>query len=145
MAVGVERRRLPVPADCPPPLRKLIKECWRHHAALRPSFAVVLQRLREMRAALGAAPAQHQQQWQHQQQQQLGLGPRGVAASARKKPGISRPAPPKRTSGSPLAGARHLGPGAGKRSAAIVEQGVGSRGPSVARVPSWMLRSAPAI
>jgi hypothetical protein len=49
MAVGVEQRRLPIPADCPPELRKLIKECWRHHANLRPSFAEVLQRLREIK------------------------------------------------------------------------------------------------
>ena len=38
MAVGVERRRLPIPADCPPPLAKLLKECWRHNAPLRPTF-----------------------------------------------------------------------------------------------------------
>lgn len=56
MAVGVERRRLPLPADCPAALRKLIKECWRHSPALRPPFAEVRQRLREMR--LGGAAAQ---------------------------------------------------------------------------------------
>ncbi len=43
MAVGVERRRLPIPADCPPQLSKLIKECWRQAPALRPSFDEIVQ------------------------------------------------------------------------------------------------------
>lgn len=63
MAVGVERRRLPIPADCPPALRKLIKECWRQSAPLRPSFPELLQRLQEMRAqeqGAGASSAHSQ-------------------------------------------------------------------------------------
>ncbi|PRW18330.1 serine threonine- kinase EDR1 [Chlorella sorokiniana] len=50
-AVGVERRRLPIPPGCPPALAKLLKECWRHNAPLRPSFTEVLQRLRQMQRA----------------------------------------------------------------------------------------------
>lgn len=49
MAVGCERRRPPLPADCPPPLAKLIRECWRHNAALRPGFDEILERLRKIR------------------------------------------------------------------------------------------------
>ena len=49
-AVGVERRRLPIPPGCPSAIAKLLKECWRHNAPLRPTFAEVLQRLRQMRA-----------------------------------------------------------------------------------------------
>ena len=47
-AVGVERRRLSIPAACPPPLAHLLKECWRHNAPLRPSFPEVVQRLRAL-------------------------------------------------------------------------------------------------
>ena len=49
-AVGVERRRLPIPLGCPSAIAKLLKECWRHNAPLRPTFSEVLQRLRQMRA-----------------------------------------------------------------------------------------------
>lgn len=49
-AVGVERRRLPIPAGCPPALGSLLKECWRHNAGLRPSFTEVLVRLRALRS-----------------------------------------------------------------------------------------------
>ena len=49
-AVGVERRRLPIPPGCPSAVAKLLKECWRHNAPLRPTFSEVLQRLRQMRA-----------------------------------------------------------------------------------------------
>ena len=49
-AVGVERRRLSIPAACPPPLAHLLKECWRHNAPLRPSFPEVVQRLRALRS-----------------------------------------------------------------------------------------------
>ena len=58
-AVGVERRRLPIPAACPPPLAHLLKECWRHNAPLRPSFSEVVQRLRALRSL------EHQRQQQH--------------------------------------------------------------------------------
>ncbi|GAB4820435.1 hypothetical protein N2152v2_007481 [Parachlorella kessleri] len=51
MAVGVEKKRLPIPANCSPALRKLISECWRQRPSLRPSFAEVLQRLRDMRVS----------------------------------------------------------------------------------------------
>lgn len=49
-SVGVERRRLPIPPGCPSGLAKLLKECWRHNAPLRPTFSEALQRLRQMRA-----------------------------------------------------------------------------------------------
>lgn len=49
-AVGVERRRLPIPPGCPPTLAKLMKECWRHNAPLRPSAGELLQRLRQMQS-----------------------------------------------------------------------------------------------
>lgn len=62
-AVGVERRRLPIPPGCPPALAKLLKECWRHNAPLRPSFREIVQRLRQLQsqdrfktARLPAAP-----------------------------------------------------------------------------------------
>lgn len=49
-AVGVERRRLPIPPGCPPALAKLLKECWRHNAPLRPSFGEIVQRLRQLQS-----------------------------------------------------------------------------------------------
>ncbi|PSC72746.1 serine threonine-kinase EDR1 isoform X1 isoform A [Micractinium conductrix] len=49
-AVGVERRRLPIPPGCPPALANLLKECWRHNGPLRPSFQEVLARLRTIRS-----------------------------------------------------------------------------------------------
>ncbi len=49
-AVGVERRRLPIPAGCPPALGSLLKDCWRHNAGLRPSFTEILGRLRALRS-----------------------------------------------------------------------------------------------
>ena len=49
-AVGVERRRLPIPPGSPSAIAKLLQECWRHNAPLRPTFNEVLQRLRQMRA-----------------------------------------------------------------------------------------------
>jgi hypothetical protein len=60
LQVGCEKRRPPVPADCPAPLARLIRECWRHNAAARPRFAEILARVRKMRevaAADGAAAA----------------------------------------------------------------------------------------
>ncbi len=56
MAVGCERRRPPMPPACPAPLSRLIRECWRHNAALRPGFAEIVERLREMRREDGNAP-----------------------------------------------------------------------------------------
>lgn len=57
MAVGCEKRRPPLPADCPAPLARLIRECWRHNAALRPGFAEILERIRGMKEAAEAAAA----------------------------------------------------------------------------------------
>ena len=47
--VAVERRRLPLPAGCPKPMQRLLHECWRHNAHLRPCFPEVLTRLRKLR------------------------------------------------------------------------------------------------
>lgn len=57
MAVGCERRRPPLPSGCPPELARLIRECWRHNASLRPGFPEIVDRLRFMRKqdALNAA------------------------------------------------------------------------------------------
>jgi hypothetical protein len=55
MAVGCERRRPPVPAGTPPALSRLIDECWRHAAALRPGFPEILARLRALREEAGGA------------------------------------------------------------------------------------------
>lgn len=49
--VGVERRRLPIPPGTPPPLARLLREAWRHSAALRPSSASLLRRVRQLRSA----------------------------------------------------------------------------------------------
>jgi hypothetical protein len=49
-AVAVERRRLPIPTGCPAPIARLLKECWRHNAPLRPSFAEIRSRLRKIKA-----------------------------------------------------------------------------------------------
>ena len=45
MAVGVEKRRLPLPTSWPRYLRRVIKACWRHDARVRCSFEEVLRRL----------------------------------------------------------------------------------------------------
>ena len=45
MAVGVERRRPPLPKGIPGPLASIIRECWRHNPALRPSMKEIAQRL----------------------------------------------------------------------------------------------------
>ena len=45
MAVGVERRRPPLPKGIPAPLASIIRECWRHNPALRPSMKEIAQRL----------------------------------------------------------------------------------------------------
>jgi hypothetical protein len=55
MAVGVEKRRLPLPPDCPPALARLLRECWRHSAALRPGFPEILERVRKMKEVAQAA------------------------------------------------------------------------------------------
>ncbi|KAL4541302.1 hypothetical protein Ndes2437B_g05682 [Nannochloris sp. 'desiccata'] len=57
MAVGCERRRPPIPPGCPPPLARLIRECWRHNPALRPGFAEIIDRIRQMKREDGAAEA----------------------------------------------------------------------------------------
>lgn len=55
MAVGCERRRPPIPRCCPPPVARLIKECWRHTAGLRPGFKEILERIKRLRAEEAAA------------------------------------------------------------------------------------------
>jgi tRNA A-37 threonylcarbamoyl transferase component Bud32 len=57
MAVGCERRRPPIPPGCPPQLARLIRECWRHNPALRPGFAEIIDRIRQMKREDGAAEA----------------------------------------------------------------------------------------
>lgn len=57
MAVGCERRRPPMPPGCPPPLARLIRECWRHNPALRPGFAEIIDRIRQMKREDGTAEA----------------------------------------------------------------------------------------
>jgi serine/threonine protein kinase len=52
-AVAVQHARLPLPPGCPPALGTLISECWRRAPEERPAFAVVLPRLRAMRADAG--------------------------------------------------------------------------------------------
>lgn len=49
MAVGVERRRPPLPRGLPSALASIIRECWRHNPTLRPSFREVLERVRSIR------------------------------------------------------------------------------------------------
>ena len=49
MAVGCERRRPALPKGCPPRLSRLIRECWRHNAALRPGFTEIVATLRQIR------------------------------------------------------------------------------------------------
>ena len=45
MAVGVNRRRPPIPLGTPPALAKLLRECWRQDPELRPSAADLARRL----------------------------------------------------------------------------------------------------
>ena len=52
-AVAVQHARLPLPAGCPPALSRLIDDCWRRAPEERPSFTLVLSRLRTMRAEAG--------------------------------------------------------------------------------------------
>ena len=49
MAVGVERRRPPLPKYIPTPLAAIIRECWRQNPALRPSFKEIVERVRALR------------------------------------------------------------------------------------------------
>jgi hypothetical protein len=49
MAVGVERRRPPLPKGIPGPLASIIRECWRHNPALRPSMKEIADRLRSLK------------------------------------------------------------------------------------------------
>ena len=57
MAVGCERRRPPMPAGVPPALSRLIRECWRHNAALRPGFSEIIDRIRQMKREDGVSEA----------------------------------------------------------------------------------------
>ncbi|KAK2079408.1 hypothetical protein QBZ16_003099 [Prototheca wickerhamii] len=45
MAVGVNRRRPPIPLGTPPALAKLLRECWRQDPELRPSAADLARRI----------------------------------------------------------------------------------------------------
>jgi hypothetical protein len=44
--VGVLHQRLPIPDDCPPPLKELIAACWADQPDLRPDFHTILKSLR---------------------------------------------------------------------------------------------------
>jgi hypothetical protein len=57
MAVGCQRRRPTIPSGCPRQLARLIRECWRHNPALRPGFAEIIDRIRQMKKEDGAAEA----------------------------------------------------------------------------------------
>lgn len=48
MAVGVEQQRLPIPADCPRPIARLIAECWHHNPDARPDFAAIRQHIADI-------------------------------------------------------------------------------------------------
>lgn len=54
-AVGVQKLRLPLPSDCPPPLAELIRECWAEAPSQRPPFSAIVERLRDL---LPGAPAE---------------------------------------------------------------------------------------
>lgn len=43
--------RLPLPARWPFPIQALIRDCWNHKSSLRPSFAVIEQRLQEIQVS----------------------------------------------------------------------------------------------
>ena len=43
-----EPQRLPIPDGCHEGLAALMRDCWAHEAAARPSFAEVARRLKEM-------------------------------------------------------------------------------------------------
>ena len=60
MAVGVERARPRLPRDgrCPRGLRGLIKSCWQHVAAGRPSFLEIRHALRSLARDAAAAAAE---------------------------------------------------------------------------------------
>lgn len=49
MAVGLERRRPPLPRGVPGPLASIIRECWRHNPALRPSMKEISERLQALK------------------------------------------------------------------------------------------------
>lgn len=49
MAVGVERRRPPLPRGIPAPLASIIRECWRHNPSLRPGMKEIAERLHTLR------------------------------------------------------------------------------------------------
>lgn len=45
MAVGIEKKRLPVPASMPRGMKVMLRDCWRHDPRLRPSFKELLSKL----------------------------------------------------------------------------------------------------
>lgn len=49
MAVGLERKRPPLPKGVPQPIASLIRECWRHNSRLRPSMREICDRLRAIK------------------------------------------------------------------------------------------------
>ncbi|KAL6779117.1 hypothetical protein ACKKBF_B18690 [Auxenochlorella protothecoides x Auxenochlorella symbiontica] len=101
VAVGVERRRPAMPLGTPPALAKLLRECWRHEPALRPTSTQVLERVEALRgrgggapAARGAAPTPAGQKpaalaWAPQVARKAGLAP---AAQGRERGGVGRSA-----------------------------------------------------
>ena len=48
MAVGLERKRPPLPKGVPPAIAAIVRECWRHNSRLRPSMREVADRLRKL-------------------------------------------------------------------------------------------------
>ena len=45
MAVGIEKKRLPVPTSMPRGMKVMLRDCWRHDPRLRPSFKELLSKL----------------------------------------------------------------------------------------------------
>ena len=45
MAVGIEKKRLPVPVSMPRGMKVMLRDCWRHDPRLRPSFKELLSKL----------------------------------------------------------------------------------------------------
>ena len=48
MAVGIEKKRLPVPPTMPRGLKTILRDSWRHDPRLRPSFKDLLSKLQIM-------------------------------------------------------------------------------------------------
>ncbi|KAL0609200.1 Mitogen-activated protein kinase kinase kinase 21 [Plecturocebus cupreus] len=50
--VAVNKLTLPIPSTCPEPFAKLMKECWHQDPHVRPSFALILEQLSAIEAAV---------------------------------------------------------------------------------------------